>query len=318
MNDIKKPLISVCIVSYNQEKYILQCLLSIINQKANFELEIIASDDCSTDQTAKIIHEVSQKYPGKIKTIFREMNIGPFENYVRTHNEASGDYIAHLDGDDFWLPDKLSKQLNFLEENPQCIAVYTNAIVTDDAENNIGIFNKKIPSIFDRNFLLKKGNFLNASSLFYKRSFIKKILPNEKEFIDYQIHLNCSQLGELGYINEPMVSYRIHMGGMASKSASKVLNLYWMALAKAFKNDGATPSMKSAITDFMGTVFCRAIIEKNILTAKKWINVVNSETKISKNHIVTFGLLKAVAKIANSAKKRLQRSLKMPVIFASR
>ena len=318
MSTKTKPLVSVCVVAYNQEKYIRQSLLSIINQETNFEFEIIVSDDFSNDKTASIIYEIAQEYPGKVKAIFHEINIGAFENYITTHNAASGDYIAHLDGDDNWLPGKLSKQLNFLETNPQCSAVYTNAIVIDKNGNKIGIFNKKLPSIFDRSFLLKKGNFLNASSLFYRRSLIKKILPSSSEFIDYQIHLNCSQFGKSGYINEPLVSYRVHADGMASKSSLKVLKLYWVALEDVFKIDGATPAMKSAVTDFMGIVFCRAIIEKDLSTVKKWINIIHAETKISKNYIITVGLLKSVAKIANSVKKRVLRGLNMPIIFASR
>ena len=72
----KKTKVSVCVVTYNQEKYIRKCLQSIIDQKADFDFEIIIADDCSTDNTPTIIQEFYAKYPEIVKPIFREKNIG--------------------------------------------------------------------------------------------------------------------------------------------------------------------------------------------------------------------------------------------------
>ena len=70
MSTKSKPLVSVCVVAYNQEEYIEQCLMSIIDQKTNFEFEIIVSDDFSSDNTSKIIKKISEKYPKIITAIF--------------------------------------------------------------------------------------------------------------------------------------------------------------------------------------------------------------------------------------------------------
>ena len=318
MNKKSNPLVSVCVVTYNHEKYIRQCILSIINQKIDSDFEIIIGDDCSTDGTAKILREIEKDHPNVLKIIIHKNNIGGTQNYKAIHKLALGRYVAHIDGDDFWLPGKLAQQVNFLEENPECSSVYSNSFLINKFEENFGKFNKKVPRKFDRNFLLRNGNFLNASSLVYRNGIQKNILPDDLEFIDYRVHLRCSLYGLLGYINEPLVSYRVLSTGTASKYTKKVTKLYWSALSEAFEQDGISPAMKSAVTDFMGTVFCRAIIEKDPSTAKKWINTIHAETKISKNYIIIFGLFKATAKIVNSAKKRLLRSLNMSVTFASR
>jgi glycosyltransferase involved in cell wall biosynthesis len=72
--------VTIVSTSYNQEKYISQTLDSIIIQKTNFPFEVIVSDDCSTDKTPEIIREYAEKYPGIIKPIFREKNIGSISN----------------------------------------------------------------------------------------------------------------------------------------------------------------------------------------------------------------------------------------------
>ena len=190
-----KPLVSVCVVAYNQEKYIEQCLISIIDQKTDFEFEIIVSDDFSSDNTSKIIQKISEKYPKIITAIFREKNIGAFKNYIKTHMAASGKYVAHMDGDDFWLPGKLAQQVAFLENNPECSAVYSNSFLINESGIKFGKFNKNIPKKFDRKFLIKNGNFLNASSLIYRKNIQKNVLTENIEFIDYQIHLRCSLYG---------------------------------------------------------------------------------------------------------------------------
>lgn len=112
----KVPKVSVCVVTYNQEKYIAQCLQSIVDQQTDFNFEIIVSDDCSQDDTPSIISEFASKYDN-IRFIKRTKNLGAFKNFSETHKEAIGQYVCHCDGDDYWLENKLQKQSDFLDEN---------------------------------------------------------------------------------------------------------------------------------------------------------------------------------------------------------
>lgn len=125
--------LSVCVVTYNQEKYIGQCLQSIVNQVVDFAFEVIVGDDCSTDGTRKIIEEFQEKYPELIFPIFRERNIGAVENFSQVHNAASGMYVAHIDGDDYALPGKLQAQVDFLDHNHDCNIVWHRMIVRNES-----------------------------------------------------------------------------------------------------------------------------------------------------------------------------------------
>jgi len=131
----KNPKVSVCVVTYNQEKYIRQCLQSIVDQVTNFDFEVIVADDFSTDDTRKIVKEFAELYPNVVKPIFHKTNIGPYKNFVFVHQQAIGEYIAHIDGDDLMLPNKIQKQADFLDQNPGCTVVWHRVNLFDDSGN---------------------------------------------------------------------------------------------------------------------------------------------------------------------------------------
>lgn len=318
MNSVAQPLVSICIVAYNHEKYISQCLESVLQQEVDFDFEIIISDDASTDKTSKIISDIARNNPETIKHIQHNKNIGFCKNYIFTHSTAQGKYIAHLDGDDYWLPRKLKIQIDFLEKHPECSAVYSNALVIDQSDNLIGHFNGKIPEVFDRNFLLEKGNFLNASSLIYRSRIRDDILPFNSDFIDYKIHLRCATHGDLGYISDSLVSYRLHSAGIASKFNKIILTLYWDAIFEAYEIDHASLASQHAIIDFIGTAYCRSIIENNPKIIRQWLNIANKKTKISSPRLALAGLTKACGKIIKSIKNRFLKKNKWQIIFANR
>lgn len=111
--------VSVCMLTYNQAAYIQQALDSVLMQKINFDLEIIIGDDFSKDGTRDIIRDYAARYPHIIKPILRSRNIGVIPNLIEVLHSCSGEYVAMLDGDDFWTEDeKLQKQINYLEHNP--------------------------------------------------------------------------------------------------------------------------------------------------------------------------------------------------------
>ena len=127
----KGPKVTVCVVTYNQEKYIAQCLQSIVDQKTNFEFEVIVSDDCSTDKTRKIIEEFASKY-SNVKPLLRTENIGAFENFKQTHALAKAEFVCHCDGDDYWLPGKLQIQADYLQENKTCNVTWTRMRIKNE------------------------------------------------------------------------------------------------------------------------------------------------------------------------------------------
>lgn len=132
MEDI---MVSVCCLAYNHEKYIRQTLDGFVNQKTNFKYEVLIHDDASTDRTADIIREYERKYPDIIKPIYQTENqyirrIGISQTYI--YPRTRGKYLAFCEGDDYWTDEnKLQKQVDLLESNPQYIACVHRYIVVD-------------------------------------------------------------------------------------------------------------------------------------------------------------------------------------------
>lgn len=113
------PSISVVVLCYNQAPFILECLNGIAMQKGEFQLELIISDDASTDQTPHLIQTWTKEYFPQARLLFRKKNGGVAFNWLDTISHATGKYIALCEGDDFWTdPNKLQRQIQALESQP--------------------------------------------------------------------------------------------------------------------------------------------------------------------------------------------------------
>ena len=136
---MKDPKLSVILITYNHEKYIEKALDSVLSQVTDFPFEIVIGDDCSPDDTKNIIREYRDKYPDIIRIVHREKNTGrPTLNVYETTMKCRGDYLAYLEGDDYWTDsDKLQKQMDFLNEHPEYIACTHSHKMIDDNGNDI-------------------------------------------------------------------------------------------------------------------------------------------------------------------------------------
>ncbi|MEY2977560.1 MAG: glycosyltransferase family 2 protein [Prochlorotrichaceae cyanobacterium] len=115
------PLISIIVPTYNSERFIVKTINSALEQTfSNFELIIV--DDCSRDQTVSIVERIEDS---RIRCFSHDVNIGIAANRNRGLAKATGQYVAFLDHDDLWLPDKLMMQLEALEQNPQASVAYS-------------------------------------------------------------------------------------------------------------------------------------------------------------------------------------------------
>jgi glycosyltransferase involved in cell wall biosynthesis len=123
---MKTPIVSVVIITYNHEKYIRQCLEGVLMQKTDFPIEVIVGEDCSTDNTRSIIKEFEAKYPDVMRPIYHETNVGGARNaYEFCYAQIKGKYVATCEGDDYWTdPNKLQKQVDFLEQHPEIVMCF--------------------------------------------------------------------------------------------------------------------------------------------------------------------------------------------------
>lgn len=224
--------VSVCVVTYNQEKYIQKCLESLVNQDVDFDFEIIVSDDCSTDGTRNIINEFVLKYPSIIRPIFHNENIGAFRNFVFVHKQACGQYVAHMDGDDYALPGKLQKQANFLDCNLRCSFVchYVN-LVSEDGREVLGKNPAKKPSKFtDINRLVRDYLFFAHSSKMYRKSSNVFNHCENKPLIDFLVHVEHASMGDIGFLPEILGCSRKNCGGITAGTGEKLRKLIDLTL----------------------------------------------------------------------------------------
>ena len=226
-----RRIVTVCVVTFNQAHFIEDCLSSIAAQCVDADVEILVGDDASTDGTGDIVESLSGSLGKDIRLFRHPVNLGPAKNYQFLVARAVGDFVAHLDGDDFWLPKKLACQLAYLDAHPKCNAVFANSLVLGNDDRPYGVFNNPQPEVFDKDYLLRKGNFLTHSSLLYRSKLKASLLEIDGNYIDYRGHLRMAEHGPMGYINRVLVVYRYgHVGSLSTHRSSLVHRLYLEAL----------------------------------------------------------------------------------------
>ncbi|MEX1663913.1 glycosyltransferase family 2 protein [Zhongshania arctica] len=206
--------VSVCVVTYNQEKYIAGCLESLVGQVVNFKYEIIVGDDFSTDGTREILISLQRKYPKLIRLNFQACNVGAIANMVSTYRLATGKYISHIDGDDFALENKLQKQFNALEEDSNCVICSHDMLIVDsegkEANTSFRRHKKKINSLVD--LYSKLPFFAHSSKMFLNDlddSYWENFTP---ETIDIEIHVKQSMKGNIYHLDDVLGGYRSMVG----------------------------------------------------------------------------------------------------------
>lgn len=225
------PKVSVCVVCYNQEKYIYQCLQTIVDQKIDFDIEIIVADDCSTDRTRDIIRKFEKKYPKLFRIFLHEKNIGPYRNFKFVHDQAIGEYVAHIDGDDYALPGKLQTQVDLLDNDKNCNLVWTSILIETSPgnlhEQNRFFIKNALSKVYKKSDLIKYGAIGSNSSKMYRRQIENKFIDLPKfELIDYFVNVVNVGDGVARFAGEkPLGVYRLGVGIASSGNKTKNLTL---------------------------------------------------------------------------------------------
>jgi len=118
------PVVSVYMITYNHASYIRRAIESVVTQQADFPFELVIGEDCSTDETRTICFELQHRYPGKIRVLYSNENVGMEMNGRRTKAHCRGTYLAYCEGDDYWIdPLKLQKQVDALRRHNAVMCV---------------------------------------------------------------------------------------------------------------------------------------------------------------------------------------------------
>ncbi|ACM93540.1 teichuronic acid biosynthesis [Nautilia profundicola AmH] len=205
-------LVSIITPSYNSEKFISKTIVSVLNQTYR-NLEMIIVDDCSPDNSNEIIEEYIKK-DKRIKLIKLDKNSGPAVARNTAIKEAKGRYIAFLDADDLWIPEKLERQINFMKENDLSFT-YSAYDLIDENDNNIGDFIP--PKEIDYKSLLKTNPIGCLTAIYDAKKLGKIYMPNILKRQDYGLWLKIlKQIESTKGMQEKLAIYRIRKNSVSS------------------------------------------------------------------------------------------------------
>ena len=228
------PFISVVVPCYNLEKYIGSCLESILNQSLDEDFEVLVCNDGSHDSSLDIISALGAEHP-RLKVLNNDRNMGLLRTMKRLLQEAKGEYIAYMDGDDLALPGKLQCLANGAKENPAASILYHEVEVFDDASGAVtshycrDFYNSKyIRAESSASDLLRYGIFFQASSGMVKsnKRFDEILEHGCKIILDYPFYLGSALCNGGSILRVPglLGAYRIHsssFGALTLRSTSR-------------------------------------------------------------------------------------------------
>ena len=229
MIEEKSPLmVTILCITYNHKSYIRQCLDGFVKQKTNFRFEAIVHDDASTDGTTDIVREFAEKYPDIIKPMIEKENqySKGKTSFGRTMLEhyPPGKYIAECEGDDYWIdPLKLQKQVDYMEQHPDCTMTCTRTKLFLDTQNRFlgELYCRKSDGIVDPvDVICRSGYFIATCSIVY-RPCVRDNYPDYCQNCnvgDWPLQIMASMKGHIFYIDEPMCVYRYMSKGSWSST----------------------------------------------------------------------------------------------------
>lgn len=223
------PLVSVQCLAYNHEKYVRQCLDGLVSQKTDFKYEVVIHDDASTDNTVSIIKEYKVKYPDIILPIYEKENMyqkdqAKMRQIITEH--LTGKYIAFCECDDFWTsPNKLQKQVDFLESHPEYSMCFHSAKKLYECDSISWL---RCEDIEDRDYTATEV-FVNwvvpTASILCRREAIeyRSKMKGGSRILngDITIILSSAMIGKIRGMHEKMSVYRVQSGGITYDENAK-------------------------------------------------------------------------------------------------
>jgi len=230
---MKNPLVSIPVVTYNSAETIIETLDSIYNQTYP-NIELIVSDDCSTDNTVEIVREWMEKHKDRFvrtKIITIPENKGVSANYNRAADACQGVWVKDFDGDDILLPEAIQTYIDYVTEHPETIYVFGKCKAFGIDEERC----KDIDTMFDYSFyemskdqqlhrLLVEGNCVPSSTSFYNRERITQLGIRNDERIpmleDWPKWINLIKAGvKFHFTDKVLVKYRVSENSLSTGRA---------------------------------------------------------------------------------------------------
>jgi len=238
----KRPVVSVCMTTYNHESYIRRSIEGVMMQKTDFEFELVIGEDCSQDKTREICFEYQKKFPDKVRVLWWHENVsctGGNGRRVRAH--CRGEFVALCEGDDFWIDHyKLQKQVALMREYPRagiCFGavrvLHENTGVVKDPDTRILRSGVQDGVDFMRSILLEQRpvgrEILQTSGNLIRKSVMDEA-QNKYEIFSWRLlvgditgWLAYASLSDVCYLPDVVSTYRINSGGVTRRRFAEVM-----------------------------------------------------------------------------------------------
>ena len=218
------PMVSILCITYNQAAFIARTLDSFLAQRTDFDVEIVVSDDCSTDETSDIIEQYRVRAGGRIRVLSPPVNLGVTRNFRRAMQACRGKYIALCEGDDFWRGHtKLQTQVDFMEAYPGVVITYHNATIVDaEGEHDTPQLPAKLRCDASSAELIATRPISTLTACF--RNVLGELPPelDHAPALDLCLWSLLGQHGSGKYLPEiAPAGYRVHAGGVFSAQTDR-------------------------------------------------------------------------------------------------
>ena len=211
--------VSIICTNYNKGDWVREAMDSFLNQKTNFDFEIIIIDDASTDHSYEIIQEYQNKFPEKVRTFRNEVNLGITKTWKKICREAKGQYIARCDSDDFWIdPLKLQKQVDLLDASIDSLWSNTEFDMVDLDGNLIqknAFANKVLPLIDSYEEMLVMKGMTMASTWLVDTALMQDVSAQISDTaVDdtFELQLELFKRTKISFLSDSTTVYRMNLG----------------------------------------------------------------------------------------------------------
>lgn len=217
--------VSIIMPNYNCEKFVAETLDSVLAQTYN-NWELLIVDDCSTDNSVKIIRDYCEK-DERIKLFINDKNSGAAASRNRALREASGKWIAFLDSDDLWLPQKLEKQISFMNENGYKFSFTKYKQINEQSEP----LGKSVvgPNKISRKEMEFKCCYLGCLTVMYDAETVGLIQIDERIYKrnDDAMWIKVRKFADAYYLDESLAEYRVRSGSISHKKRSDLIKYHY-------------------------------------------------------------------------------------------
>ncbi len=229
-------MLSVAMLAYNHGRFIAQAVESALAQQTDFRFEIVIGEDASPDDTREQVEKLQRAHPEVIRLLLHPKNIGMHRNWTAVMAECRAEFIAFLEGDDYWTDSaKLQQQTDLLKARPEVVAVFHRSALVDETGADTGRFFPPGPISELSTADLLRGNSIPTASVVMRRSALATLPPafSGIKMIDWPTWIFSSLRGNFASVPKTMSAYREHPGGAWNSLDPKTQSVRILDLFKA-------------------------------------------------------------------------------------